>query len=162
MTPNPQVPIAPGLPPTLGQMMPTTPPRRRAPRWLIWAIPAGALLVVGIGVALLIAPRLLDQTPVNPGPAPLVAASEKCGAGQLADGDKTLLLDMVGEETGTGDLTTERVMCVLTALEVPTHLIATMEQTTALDGRQTGSWGEFEASWTYHPDRGLDVIVRQK
>lgn len=160
MTPDPQVPIAPGLPPTLGQMMPTTSPRRRAPRWLIWAVPVGALLVIGVGVALLI-PRL-DQTPVDPAPPPLVAASEKCGAGQLADGDKTLLLDMVGNKTGTGDLTTERVMCVLNALEVPTHLIATMEQTRALDGRQTGSWGEFDASWTYHPDRGLDIIVRQR
>jgi hypothetical protein len=35
-----------------------------------------------------------------------------------------------------------------------------MEKTRALDGRQTASWSFIEASWTYHPDNGLDVIIR--
>ena len=33
--------------------------------------------------------------------------------------------------------------------------------TRALDGRQSATWAQFEASWTYHPDDGLDVLVRQ-
>jgi hypothetical protein len=37
-----------------------------------------------------------------------------------------------------------------------------MEQTRALDGRQSETWEDFSASWTYHPDNGLDVLIREK
>jgi hypothetical protein len=37
-----------------------------------------------------------------------------------------------------------------------------MDQTRALDGRQTDAWAAFEASRTYHPDDGLDVLIREK
>jgi hypothetical protein len=36
-----------------------------------------------------------------------------------------------------------------------------MDNTRALDGMQTASWGNYEASWTYHPDEGLDVVVTE-
>jgi hypothetical protein len=35
-----------------------------------------------------------------------------------------------------------------------------MDSTSALNGRQEDSWQEFTASWTYHPDNGIDLIVR--
>jgi hypothetical protein len=29
----------------------------------------------------------------------------------------------------------------------------------ALDGRQTATWDGFSASWGYHPDSGLDIVI---
>lgn len=34
-----------------------------------------------------------------------------------------------------------------------------MGRTSALDGRQSATWPEFEADWGCHPDRGLNVII---
>lgn len=48
--------------------------------------------------------------------------------------------------------------CVLNALEAPDGIVAQMERTTALDGRQSASWDGITASWSYHPDRGLDIV----
>jgi hypothetical protein len=46
------------------------------------------------------------------------------------------------------------------ALKVPQAVRSHMEQTRALDGRQTDTWPGFTASWTYHPEQGLDVVVQ--
>ena len=37
-----------------------------------------------------------------------------------------------------------------------------MGQTRALDGRQYAYAGKYSASWTYHPDKGLEVIYSMK
>jgi hypothetical protein len=37
-----------------------------------------------------------------------------------------------------------------------------MEQTRALDGRQQDTWGGYTASWSYHPDSGMELIVQAK
>jgi hypothetical protein len=34
-----------------------------------------------------------------------------------------------------------------------------MDRTRALDGMQDASWDDLSASWTYHPDAGLDITV---
>lgn len=36
-----------------------------------------------------------------------------------------------------------------------------MSQTRALDGTQHGTWGNISASWTYHPDSGLDAVLTE-
>lgn len=37
-----------------------------------------------------------------------------------------------------------------------------MCETRAVDGRQSASNGKYEVSWTYHPDRGLEVLYQRK
>ena len=37
-----------------------------------------------------------------------------------------------------------------------------MGQTRSIDGRQTASAGKYTASWTYHPDKGLEVLYTMK
>jgi hypothetical protein len=91
--------------------------------------------------------------------APLRDASTVCGAGTLADDDHTLVVDMAGEELGTGVASIDDVLCVLDELESPRSVIVRMQSTRALDGMQSTTWAGFEATWTYHPDDGLDVIV---
>ncbi len=55
----------------------------------------------------------------------------------------------------------DEVYCFLDKLNAPESLESKIGQTRALDGTQTASWGEFEASWTYHPDDGLNLLVER-
>lgn len=101
-------------------------------------------------------------TPTKSAKTPLRLASEACSdAGELSDDDRTLFLDMKGEELGSGDLGITNVYCVLSHLDTPSYVTTAMENTRALDGRQSEEWGRFSASWTYHPDDGLDILIRQ-
>lgn len=43
------------------------------------------------------------------------------------------------------------------ALGFPESVLYKMNQTRSLDGIQTYSNSELEVSWTYHPNRGLEV-----
>lgn len=92
-------------------------------------------------------------------PNPLANTSRTCAAGTLGDNDQTLIVDMAGEEPGTGTATIEDVLCVLAELEAPQSVLAQMESTRALDGMQSATWPGYKTTWTYHPDDGLDLII---
>lgn len=92
----------------------------------------------------------------------LTKAYAACGAtGTLADDEHTLLVDMKGEDYGSGEATLEGTRCVLTELDVPQSVIGQMSSTRALDGMQTATWDDYSVSWTYHPDDGLDLIITE-
>ena len=79
---------------------------------------------------------------------------------KVADAGKTLVVDTLGEEDATGaDPST--VKCILSRLKTPTAVIARMDSTRALDGQQQDQWEGFTASWTSHPDHGMDLILRK-
>lgn len=50
------------------------------------------------------------------------------------------------------------LVLTMTSLELPDSLLQKMSGTSALDGRQTQVYDDVEVSWTYHPDRGLEVL----
>jgi len=77
----------------------------------------------------------------------------------VGDGGLSLFLDSEGEDFGSGDLDFSEVACILERLEVSDGVYNAMISTRSLDGRQTGEWGDYRASWTYHPDDGLDIII---
>ncbi|WP_406079542.1 hypothetical protein [Micromonospora sp. NBC_00858] len=94
--------------------------------------------------------------------SPLEAAREACGAGRddwamLGDDGRSLTLRSVGEER-TG-LKLEQLHCYWTELHVPDAVVAEVKVTRALDGRQSGEWEDMKASWIYHPDDGLQMII---
>ncbi|MFD6949551.1 hypothetical protein A6A08_07600 [Nocardiopsis sp. TSRI0078] len=76
----------------------------------------------------------------------------------LGDDGRSLDLDHRGEGDAAG-LTTDQLHCVLDELEAPDRVISRMQRTRALDGHQTDEWSGVEASWIYHPDTGLDVLL---
>ena len=78
--------------------------------------------------------------------------------GKVEDGGRTLLLEGQGTES-VGGLTIEDFECVLDGLDAPQSVIAKIGQTRALDGRQSSEWDGFEASYTYHPDSGMSMVI---
>ncbi len=52
--------------------------------------------------------------------------------------------------------------CILKAVDTLSYVVTQMDSTSSLMGRQTAAWDGLEASWTYHPDNGLDVQIVEK
>lgn len=144
------------------------PPRKRL-RWP-WLVAAVALLVIGGTFAAAMWITADDDLRDGGSPdslalfnaeTPLRQAFDTCASGTLSDGDETLVIDTEGDEIGTGADTYDGLLCTLAELETPQAIIARMEQTRALDGMQSAHWESFDASWTYHPDHGMDVILTE-
>jgi hypothetical protein len=93
-------------------------------------------------------------------------AYEACGGAtalepylQVADEGTSIVIDGPSDESaGLTDAITG-TFCVLEELEVPTFVTTQIENTTSLMGRQEASWDGIEASWSYHPDNGLDLVL---
>lgn len=88
-------------------------------------------------------------------------AARRCGlAGvvDIADQGRTMIVDGEGEDFGTGDVSLTELDCVIEAVGTPASVKELMYSTRSLDGRQAGEWDDISASWSYHPDDGLDII----
>lgn len=85
---------------------------------------------------------------------------------EVSDGGHTLTIDgqstsqMLQKSTSTVSLTD--FSCLITHARVPQSIVSQMNDTTALQGRQSGDFGSYRVSWTYHPDSGFDVIFTLK
>ena len=95
--------------------------------------------------------------------SPFEAALDACGMedgpiSRIGDGGASLDLDHQGEDDIRGIRLTD-LHCVLEELEAPDSVVSQMEQTRAMDGRQSAEWDGIEASWRYHPDTGIDVLL---
>lgn len=113
---------------------------------------AGLLLAVG-GAALGDAMASSNAIP---------AALENCSVVDstgvdVLDNGKSLNLQTSGEESTGTDVAA--VVCVLNELDAPESIFTKLESTRALDGTQSTEWSGYTASWTYHPDDGLNIIV---
>jgi hypothetical protein len=134
------------------------------PRWAIAAL--AGVGIVGLAVSFALTRHSDDAAlPSESQSAPLQAAIDACAPGanqgsEVADGGRTLIIDGAGE-TGSG-MAVEGEVCLLTELNVSAAILAQMQGTTALQGRQSGSWDGYSASWTYHPDNGLDLIINEQ
>lgn len=52
------------------------------------------------------------------------------------------------------------IIGVNSALELPAYILSDMSSTTALMGRQSETVGKITVSWTFHPNRGLEVTYK--
>jgi hypothetical protein len=152
---------APGPPPT----------KSRKIAIIVGAATAGLVLAVGGVTALLMTARgdtgrqaaAAVGVPVVEARSPFQDVQASCdptGEGtKIADNGKTLLVDSRGEEDYTG-ISYDSMTCIFNAITMPTAVQAHVGDTRALDGRQEDSWDGFTASWSYHPDQGMDMIIR--
>jgi hypothetical protein len=95
-------------------------------------------------------------------PSPIVAAVETCGVEtnrwiDVGDEGMSLSMQSLGEESSGAEF--EDVFCMLDELDTPDSVLNRINTTRALDGRQTADWDGFSASWGYHPDNGLDIVI---
>lgn len=72
--------------------------------------------------------------------------------------DKSSLALQAESESGRG-LSAPVFLCVLDELDAPASMRQRMLLTRAIDGTQEEQWGPFRATWTYHPDQGLNVAI---
>lgn len=86
-------------------------------------------------------------------------AFDACTAGDLEDDDHTLLFDGVGLYGSADDFAD--VACVLVSLDTPQSVINKMDRTNSLAGVVEADWGNIHASWTYHPDDGMSLILEE-
>lgn len=72
--------------------------------------------------------------------------------------DKSSLTLQAESESGR-DLSAPVFLCVLDELDAPASMHQRMLLTRAIDGTQEEQWGLYRATWTYHPDQGLNVVI---
>jgi hypothetical protein len=131
-------------------------------RWLALAVIA-VMLFVGLAsvVILVVTFSPLKDAAVNATESPLVSAQKKCAPGSpyAKVGDDGSSLDVSGEGVEDFGLPLSQIECILAELRTPDSVLAEMYSIRALDGRQTAQWESIHASWTYHPDHGLHIIL---
>lgn len=148
--------LATDLPEAEGPTAPATAPKAElARKHLVFG-------AVGVGIGLA-AGLLLAQIQLPAGSNVIADAVESCSAGategmSVLDDGRSISMDTEGEEEISG-APYDDVTCVLGALEAPQSVLERIGTTRALDGRQTGEWDGFSASWGYHPDNGLNIVV---
>ena len=131
-------------------------PRKPRSRWVAIAIPLGVA-----AVALLAGPPIIHAAQEAMTPR-FETAAEACDLVPLlvvADKGTTLTLTTAGE-SGVSYTDIEDVACVLAKLEVPSYVVSHIDSTRALDGQQTDEWDGISARWTYHPEDGLHLVLR--
>lgn len=69
---------------------------------------------------------------------------------------KMLNGDPIDEQLG---ITFDQMGCIQDELTFPDHVRSRMNSTRALDGTQTESWDNLQATWSYHPDSGANIII---
>lgn len=116
---------------------------------------------LGLGAGLVIG-LLLGQLEFPQSSDAITTAVQTCDVESrlgINIGDEGQSISMQSEGMESAGAPYSEIVCVLTELETTDSVLARIDGTRALDGRLTGQWGEFSASWGYHPDNGLDIVV---
>ena len=138
-----------------------------------WVRPRVAPLAVLGGVALAVIAAVVvgsvadsgvDASTASTADTYLGEAVRSCGMGpnsygiSLGDNDRSLTLDGRGQDDSQG-AAIDTIACVLGALETPDSTLSLIDSTRALDGRQSATWDGYSASWSYHQDSGLSIVL---
>lgn len=68
-----------------------------------------------------------------------------------------LVLEGEGNESAGVSVTT--ILCILEELDTPDSVVTRISNTNSTMGIVEGSWGDYDATWSYHPDNGLFIHV---
>jgi hypothetical protein len=151
-------------------MQPTTPtvPAKPRRRWILTTTIALATLIIGIAIGSSgdtptpTTPAVIDTDMNGLSLTRLDAAKDLCASVSahvvIGDNGMTMTVDRVAAEDNPG-AHIEQLDCILAALDTPHAVIFHMDSTRALDGMQADEWDGFHATWTYHPDDGINLII---
>lgn len=161
-TPDPAEPAdaAPNSPERSSQQLV---PRNTA--FAVALIGMGLGLAIGLVIGLAVIPSIRGVASgivTAAQPSPITSAVETCDVEanrwiEVGDEGKSLSMQSLGEESSGAEFTD--VFCVLNELNTPDSVLNRINSTRALDGRQTADWTGFSASWGYHPENGLDIVI---
>ena len=150
----------PADPPTAA---PAVPFRRGMPvwGWVVLTVAIVAMVVIGAGVAF----AVLSPGGTNAlsfGPTPLEKAHDSCAKNSdgvaVEDKGRTLTIDTEGQDEYSGASYSE-FTCILDALQVPGSVRAKIGHTRAIDGMVSADWDGYSASWNYHPNEGVNIVI---
>lgn len=155
---------------------PTAESNRATPRWLLPAAMAAVGVAIGAVCGSVITGAVIAADTAAQEQAAAQAAEEarstrfadaarECGISgkvEVLDDGQTLLVDGAGKDFGSGDVTFTELDCIIGAVGAPESARSKMYETRSLDGRQSAEWDGVSASWSYHPDDGLDLIFELK
>lgn len=88
----------------------------------------------------------------------LALASRECDTGEVGDEGWSLTIGTKGENDSFGD-SYEGLLCVIEAINMPDSTLNRMASTRSLDGTVTDDWDGIRASWNYHPNSGMNLIL---
>jgi hypothetical protein len=88
----------------------------------------------------------------------LIAAVDSCNSSQYIAVDAGGLV-MEGEGDESPGAPVADIMCVLGELGIPDSVVTRISNTNSTMGLVEGSWADYEATWSYHPDNGLFIHV---
>lgn len=72
---------------------------------------------------------------------------------EVADDGNSLIVDTKDDYSG--------LACLLRELDTPRALMADMDATTAMMGRQTEEANGLRYAWSYHPDTGINMTIQK-
>lgn len=137
--------------------------------WLVGiaglAIGIAAGLGIGLGINSDSAADSITDSSAGTASEAITNAVQNCefsdSAGVMVmDEGKSVELQTRGKETAGAPYS--EIVCVLDGLDMPESVKARMSTTRSLDGRQETTWSDYSASWSYHPDNGLNIIVESQ
>ncbi len=141
---------------------PAAAPKRKP--MLLWVLLGLAVLAVVAAVAVAVTLAVTRHA------APVHTTGEVVGGGQFSftalqsECDPTVKSTVIGDNGATlilSDPSMVALTCVLDGTHAPASVRAQLSETRALDGRQTATWSGYSASWTYHPDAGVNMVLTQ-
>lgn len=154
---GPQPPHGPGFPPAPQFYNPAA---AKPSKKLLW-IGLGSGFAAGVLLSVLVGS--IASAVGAAGSQSFQKAADSCNAAHTSGvsvGDKgsSITIDTKGADDTSG-ASMDDAACILNALSVPDSVISQMDSTRALDGRQSATWADVNASWTYHPDTGVKIIL---
>ncbi|RAX48244.1 hypothetical protein DQ353_16290 [Arthrobacter sp. AQ5-05] len=139
--------------------------RNQAPKYNNLWLAGGVGLVAGLAIGLGIGFSASTAPAADSPSAAITNAVQACelvdvlGVTVMDEGN-SVTLETAGNDTKGAPYSD--VVCVLDALEMPESVKSRMASTRSLDGMQDAAWSGYGASWNYHPDNGLNIVVESQ
>jgi hypothetical protein len=108
---------------------------------------------------------IIDEIKTSVGDDYFEALKNMCGSSdnsyggiRVSNDGGSLTINTKGKKDSSGASLYD-AFCFLAAVDAPEYIYDLVKTTRALDGTREERWGDIRASWSYHPDDGLDLIL---